>query len=397
MSKQRRRILSIDGGGIYGLTSARWLRQLCEQDRTFLSGDDIWLFAGCSSGAVNSLLLASHDRPREAVLGGELERFWHDPGTFSNTDPVDQLLSWMELAGWFGEVDFLELLHRYLGDRTLGDLKHHVVISAFNWSGSLPVFKRYAKGAEPPSAHPFERLQKRMAHIADETSAIAADTEKQRRSWKPHIFNNAPGSPDRALPAVEVAYGAATPPGFRALRSGIGDGASFSANPTVDAVAFALGQARMEKGSEEQKDDRASEMLSSLSVLSLGDGTSRPYLFLPNSNFGFLTWGMIPVNPLTGAFYSPSSYSLQPSDQQAVMISRELLGESFFRLNPGIMDVPTVTAAYIARWPMWRNWLLDRITQATNGEESKARVAAALAFLRSDEWKDPSGEVRASS
>ncbi len=34
---QRRRILSVDGGGICGLTSARWLRQLCEKDTTFLT------------------------------------------------------------------------------------------------------------------------------------------------------------------------------------------------------------------------------------------------------------------------------------------------------------------------------------------------------------------------
>ena len=49
---KRIRVVSIDGGGLYGLTQAIWLRKLCEQDPEFLKPhDDVrYFFAGTSSG-----------------------------------------------------------------------------------------------------------------------------------------------------------------------------------------------------------------------------------------------------------------------------------------------------------------------------------------------------------
>lgn len=248
MKNDRRRVLSIDGGGIYGLTSARWLRRLCQQEPSFLSGEDVCLFAGCSSGAVNCLLLAKHERPREAVLAGELEDFWHDPGTFTNSDPMGQMLSWMELSGWFGEKDFMDLLARHFADRTLGDLKHRVLISTFNWGGAPPEFPEPDKpGPRPPTS--VATLCQEIAKACAAWRPVSGAGEpkrvrEDRRRWHPQMFSNAPDSADRRFRVVDIAYGAATPPGFRALRGGIGDGASFSASPTVDAIAHLVAEER---------------------------------------------------------------------------------------------------------------------------------------------------------
>ncbi|MCA9649183.1 MAG: patatin-like phospholipase family protein [Myxococcales bacterium] len=59
-------IISMDGGGIYGLATARMLRKLCERDPAFLAKSDIasYRFAGTSAGALNALLLAKEEDPR---------------------------------------------------------------------------------------------------------------------------------------------------------------------------------------------------------------------------------------------------------------------------------------------------------------------------------------------
>lgn len=395
MSQPRRRILSIDGGGIYGLTSARWLRMLCERDRSFLDGKDIFLFAGCSSGAVNSLLLARREVPREAVLSGELERFWQDPGTFSNSDPWGQLLSWMELSGWYGEKDFMDLLLRHFGDITLGDLPHRVLISTFNWSGAPPKFPPIdppAKPGDPPTSHAahaerFQALLKDLQEIRELAGKDVRSGEPPRR-WHPHMFSNQADSRDRAYRVADIAYGAATPPGFRALRGGIGDGASFSASPSVDAIAHVVGEERCRHEGRKGQRVVVHDVLDSISLLSLGDGTYSPFHSLPNSNLGLNTWGVVPTNPMLGVFWGPSSFSLQPADQSATLIASELLGDDFFRLNPSINDVPTVPAAYYAKWPSYRTWILKKIADGTESPLSRSRVDAALRFLGSEDWLD---------
>ncbi len=395
MRQPRRRILSIDGGGIYGLSAALWLRKLCEADKTFLNGEDVYLFAGCSSGAVNALLLAKHERPREAVLAGELDRFWKEPGTFTNSNPTDQLLSWMQLAGWFGERDFMDLLLRYFGELTLGDLKHRVLISTFNWHGDRPVFPPLRDPSERPGATSVEEAsaswQRAMKELGGLFAALRNDVPKPDpaniRRWHPEMFSNERGSRDRDFHVVDIAYGAATPPGFRALRGGIGDGATFSASPAVDAIAHVVGEERRRDELARPHAHVVRDVLSTISVLSLGDGTFSPFHFLPNSNLGFQTWGLVPSNPAEGAVWSPTAYSLQPADQQSTLIASELLGPDFFRLNPPLMNLPTVMAAYYARWPALRLAILEQIERVASGPVATAAVAAALAFIQSADWR----------
>jgi hypothetical protein len=446
------RILSLDGGGIYGMTGALWLRQLCERDRDFLSGRDVDIFLGCSSGACNALLLAMHERPREAVLDGLLERFWAEPGTFSNTNPMGALLSFTGQVGWFGEADFRGQLGRYMGNRRLKDLKHKVLISTYDWHGrtrypdlrdgdgrprSEPSWDRWNElwrqavgawasgwGGPVPAGLGYADGGDGAGWYQGPGPSRADWADENDRHWQPKFFNNLrDDAEDGDYLVAEIAYGAATPPGFRAMRGGLGDGASFSANPSVHGISAVLDHYRREQleraahhGEDfanayrevyeaecdtygtnhrdergkilHQHDRRTSDLLSRIRMLSLGDGTRQPYFWQPDSNYGFRSWGNIPANPWRGHWHGPGSYALQAADEEAAGIARDLLGRRYYRLNPGINDLPTVLAAYFARWPHLRAWMLDQIRSAAMDRTSRDAVDKAARFLRSPNWTE---------
>ncbi len=183
-------LLSLDGGGLYGLTQACWLRELAERNPQFmvrptwdsdlgkrqldkfkklfkrhhrgreLCDEDIRLykefntphdphhpsmlmFAGCSAGGVNALLMAQFENPREAIIakdefGGQsmLEAFWKESGLYTNSkDPYDRFWSFLMVTPWLGTKDCLDLLteDRFFGNRRMKDLRHPVLISIYNW------------------------------------------------------------------------------------------------------------------------------------------------------------------------------------------------------------------------------------------------------------------------
>lgn len=490
------RILSLDGGGIYGMTGALWLRQLCEENEAFLDGTDVDVFVGCSSGACNALLLAMYERPREAVLDGLLERFWTEPGTFSNTNPMGALMSFTGKVGWFGEGDFRSQLGRYMGSKRFKDLPQKVLISTYDWHGRK-TYPDLKEGEGTPRSEPSLEMWTQMWRKAvtgwlpgldamaqtmpvydvrrDEKDARNDDWQSltrvdlqgaHDRHWKPRFFKNLSAeSEDNDYLIAEIAYGAATPPGFRALRGGLGDGASFSANPSVHGISAVVAHFRRERleslfeglektrilnekrealdaackecesdeqrnalrarlskaekelstykdlfeeahrevyegrydvrGAEhrrlrariaEQHDEATRMLLSRIRMLSLGDGTRQPYVWEADSNHGFKTWGDAPANPWRGHWYGPGSYALQASDEEAAKISRDLLGRRYCRLNPGVNDLPTVLAAYYARWPQMRALILESIRAGAKDKISREAVEKTAHFLESRNW-----------
>lgn len=194
------RLLSMDGGGIYGLATALMLKELCKRNPDFLSARDVWMFAGTSAGALNSLLLASQRIPREFVLSGELEEFWKRHDLFAGYQDVNlEMLSWAGVTPWFSRQRFTDVLTHYFGHRTLGELHHKVLITTFNWGGW------------------------------------------NNSSWRPKLFYNFPeDEPDRQVSVVKVAYAAGAPAGMRDIPHGLGDGGIFVPNPSVNAIAKVL-------------------------------------------------------------------------------------------------------------------------------------------------------------
>ena len=370
------RILSLDGGGLYGLTSALWLRQLCEQDPKFLRAGSVQLFAGCSAGALNSLLLAREREPREFVLAGGLENFWRQPGTFSNTNPVTAFWSLFQVTAWFGTADFLQLLQTQFGDMTLGDLPNRVLITTFNWTG-----ERNPHGTVPPpmGCPPLDPWNPWPWNPAGVLAAGASGSHW----WRPKFFKNFPGKePDRRSRIVDVAYAATSPPGMRAILDGLGDGGTFNACPCADAVAAVVAE---ERDQEHWDNNRpVGDLLQRLHLLSLGVGAKRSAYWLRSFDFSYLQFGLVPTNPLAANWYPPAvSVGLDGPTEEAIYISRQLLGPNFHRLNPGLLEVPTLAACIWARFPQVRESLIQQIYAAVQTPDSRQAVRDALDFLQS--------------
>lgn len=225
------RVLSMDGGGIYGLSTAILLRMLCEKDKKFLSKDEpITLFAGSSAGALIALNLAKSDNPRDVVLNGDLEDFFKNPLVYSNAlNPVTAMTSLMGLTAWGGTPDYLVVLEKHFKDLTLGDLKQRVLITSFNYN-------------DP------------------------AGKDKDHRHWKPKLYYNFPDNEeDRSLKVVDVAYGASSPAAYRKIMEGATDGGLFAPNPSVNALAKVI-----EQGRETEMLLKAVNLLVSLNDFHLG-------------------------------------------------------------------------------------------------------------------------------
>ncbi len=363
----RIRILSMDGGGIYGLASAIWLRRLCAAQTRFLAGMDVHLFAGTSSGAINSLLLARHKQPRDAILSGDLERFWQDPRPFQNSNPFLAPLSFFGLTGWFSGDDFMAHLKDTFGDLRLGDLPQEVLISTFNWRGS-----------EKP---------------------LATRAGQEQRHWRPKFFSNTMADDaDSNVRVAEIAYAAAAPPNLRPIYGGFGDGASFSASPVVEAVALVVRHVVLEsvQGNERLRVLRdwpsvekgvatrnVGPLLDRVAVLSLGSGQQLPALGgTGDVNLGF-SFSQLATDPERGDFWPTSAYSLDASTEAAEFVVKQLVGrDRAMRLNPGVLHVPTVMAALMARFPLWWQWLLTHIHEGAGGNASQSAILATLDFLR---------------
>lgn len=441
------RILSLDGGGIYGLTSALLLRKLCERDTKFLtaSRDDqtFHMFAGTSSGAVNALLMAKYDNPRDAVMSGELEAFWQESSVFHGGVPGFGALG---ITAQYAAQQFLAQLHRYFGYLRLGELRHRVLISAFNWTGATGRERDpdLLAGSPNPDQQLFTRFEPSPHH---------SDTRagQYQRHWKPKFFDNFMDDDDdfRVL-AAHVAYVATAPPGLRPLIGGLGDGGSFNANPSVPALArvtnvfrvraeqsksagaggqpdtsdqggmlelltskrgredFWRQSKRAAKGARQggrdgekrgiEFDDSPSEhqervggILERTALLSVGSGQVLPHSAFQMSNFGPLSAMLVPSNPMTGAWLSPAWYSLDAASEESDYIVKQLLTtKRTLRLNPPLNPVPTVMAAMMARSNFMRQQLIRSIYRAVDGSDARHAIEETVKFIQRDyETREP--------
>jgi len=241
-SDKRFRILSLDSGGVYGLFSMLMLRELCRDPlagRSLLERGCVDLFAGTGAGAINALILAKYDDPRDGI--DEAIEFWRDERLYRNNpllNMVESMQGWMTIVAeastpqrkyeqalrywndrrtlldpwsawqeamgqgsWFGARDVMTVLKDHFKGLRLGDLRQKVLVTAFNWSGD-------------------------------------ADLPTNERHWKPKVYCNFPESEkDCGSMVVDVAFSALSWMYTLPIYNGEQGGGWFAPDPTLCAVA----------------------------------------------------------------------------------------------------------------------------------------------------------------
>ena len=220
-------ILSLDGGGLRGVFTARILERLHGRFPELL--DRVSLVAGTSTGGILALLLAAGYSPADCV------RIYEDEGPAVFRKPlIGGLLSYLFKAK-YEPIALAQLADRYLGKRTMGDLDKFVLVTAFRVD-------------DKPSQHAVHNQP----------------GDDERRGWRPAVFSNLPfvpgvAIPDSALLCRDAGLRTSAAPTLFPLHQGYADGVLTANNPSLVAVGKVLAHFPKLKRSE-------------MRVLSIGGG-----------------------------------------------------------------------------------------------------------------------------
>jgi len=289
-----RRILSLDGGGIRGLVTCRWLEGVDAALRKagkpgLLRGFD--LIAGSSTGALIGCGLATgrdpatlaglyHDH-RNTIFPGIAGRLWSRAGRFLVQGPS---------APKYDGKGLDRVLKKVFGDARLGDAKIPLLVTSYDTILRKPViFKSF-----------------NAAH--------------------------------RELPMWEVCRASASAPTYfpahamtiEGRRRALIDGGVVANNPTACAIAEAL-----------RKDARVANT-QDLLVLSVGSGErNRPIDLKSAQEWGALEWAV----PIIDVLFDGNTDSVD-------YIARQLVGDGYFRMQTelviGLDDMDDTSSTNIA-------------------------------------------------
>jgi uncharacterized protein len=233
-------IVSLDGGGIRGVLTARLLQRV-EQAKPFLQRVD--LFTGTSTGGILALGLAHGLSPAQLV------QLYVEQGDdiFESRDLLDKVSGPADEL-WradYSNKGLTSALEHSFQDKaralTLGHLKKKVLIPTFDLDN----------GAKPPEV----------------------------RAWKPKFLHNyeTPGN-DRAVGVIDAALRTSAAPTYFPTHQGFIDGGVVANNPSTCALAKVI---------------KAGVPLSEVRMLSLGTGFS-PHVIRGDHDWGKAQW----VSPL---------------------------------------------------------------------------------------------------
>lgn len=267
------RILSIDGGGIRGIVPTVIMQRLVSTPglEGFLQNVD--LIAGTSTGGLLALAIA-----RGKSLDDIRDFYVIDGPKIFDDSWLDNLLDLGKLRGAdYKTAPMRRVLKRILGaDTTLGQLGRSVLITTFDLDNQ--------------------------------------NTDKGKRTWKPKIFHNLPGTDgDRDDLAYKVGlYTAAAPTYFPSV-DGYVDGGVYANNPSMCALA----QARDTRYFDPPTD------LEDIVLLSLGTGASPFHIKGKTHDWGYAQW----IKPLISLMLDGVSGIADYQCQQ-------MLGDQYHRLAP---------------------------------------------------------------
>lgn len=228
----RFRILCVDGGGIRGLISAILVAEIekrlaARHGPAARMADFFHLFSGTSTGGLITLALTRPD----PVPGEDLARFYTDDGPkiFHRGLLRKASTLWGVLGPKYGAEALRDAARARLGDATLAEARRDLLVTSYDMTARKPFFfKRWKARQDPDWNFP----------LVDAALATAA---------APTYF------PSHALESASS--------GLR--DHALVDGGVFAANPTVAAIAEALGR---------NNDPPARLTLEDMLVVSIGTG-----------------------------------------------------------------------------------------------------------------------------
>ena len=289
-----RRILSLDGGGIRGLVTCRWLAGV--EDALLAAGKpglmkSFDLLAGSSTGAVVAAGLAIGLSPaaiaemyrehRHTIFPGIANRLWSRAGRFFSEGPS---------APKYDARGLEKVLKRVFGDTRLGQVKLPLLVTGYDTISRTPVM---FKSFKP------EHQELLLWEVCRASSAA---------------------------PTYFPAHGMK----IEGRACALIDGGVVANNPTACAIAEAL-----------RKDARADQP-QDLVVLSIGTGARTRSIDLKSAReWGAIEWAV----PIIDVLFDGNSDSVD-------YIARHLVGDNYFRLQTelaiGMDDMDDVSETNIA-------------------------------------------------
>ena len=230
-------ILSMDGGGIRGILTARILERLEAAVPGFLAKVD--LFAGTSTGGILTGGMAFGYNPTQ------LRQLYEECANAVFADSLlDNIKDLGNLIGAQYSVEPLKkALTKHFADTTLAELPKKVLISAFDLDNE----------AKPPAV----------------------------RSWKMKFFHNFPGpESDGQELLVDTVVRTSVAPTYFPIYQGYIDGGVAASNPAMCALAQAL------------HNSTGGQQLDNVVLLSLGTGLNPHYIESQNGDWGLANWAL---------------------------------------------------------------------------------------------------------
>jgi patatin-like phospholipase/acyl hydrolase len=272
------RILTLDGGGIRGILTARLLERIAAERPGFLSQVD--LLAGTSTGSILAIGLALGLTPAQLVT------LYKERGPQVFADSLwDDVRDLGALTGaQYSTRNRYEAIHPIIGDVRLRDLPRRVLVATFQLDNLNPI---------SPAPMP-----------------------DGQRTWKAKFFHNYPGpDSDGEQRAIDVIMRSSAAPTYFPLYQGFIDGGVVANNPSMCALAQAI------------HPGTGGESLDRLVLLSAGTGCKEEYIESRDGDWGYVQWGFKLISLLLESGSGLADYQC-----------RQLLGDRYFRLNPSLKE-----------------------------------------------------------
>jgi len=232
------RILSLDGGGVFGSLSIVLIDRLVKKFPDFIKNTDF--IAGTSIGGIVACLIAKEIPLSEikVIFPGVAEHIF-----VRNT--YRAVLSSLGLKAFYSNENLKKILDHYFGNTVLGDLKKKVLVPAF-----------------------------------------LLDNKAKHRHWKAKFFHNFDGEDsDKKTKVVDVLMATTAAPVFFPVYKDMVDGSLVENNPSMCAIS-------------QTQDQRAKidprPKFEDIVLLSMGREGSNRYLEGEDLDWGYWRW----INPM---------------------------------------------------------------------------------------------------